>query len=67
MTTDESVGTTVLFRPAGTAELRLIEESGWRALRPRLEGPPTANELAGWKMTKSLRDRGSPGCARRRA
>ncbi|HEV7589785.1 MAG TPA: hypothetical protein VGO40_16840 [Longimicrobium sp.] len=35
--TDE---TTVLFRPVGAAELRLIEESGWRAFPPRLPHQP---------------------------
>jgi len=32
--------TTVLFRPVGVAELRLIEESGWRAFPPRLAHQP---------------------------
>jgi hypothetical protein len=32
--------TTVLFRPVGAAELRLIEESGWRAFPPRLAHQP---------------------------
>ena len=31
---------TVLFRPVGAAELRLIEESGWRAFPPRLAHQP---------------------------
>jgi hypothetical protein len=36
----ETDGTTVLFRPVGAAELRLIEESGWRAFPPRLAHQP---------------------------
>jgi hypothetical protein len=36
----EADGTTVLFRPVGAAELRLIEESGWRAFPPRLAHQP---------------------------
>ncbi|HEX6751817.1 MAG TPA: hypothetical protein VF092_31270 [Longimicrobium sp.] len=36
----ESPGTTVLYRPVGAAELRLIEESGWRAFPPRLPHQP---------------------------
>jgi hypothetical protein len=31
---------TTLFRPVGEAELRLIEESGWRAFPPRLPHQP---------------------------
>ena len=30
----------VLYRPVGTAELRLIEESGWREYPPRLPEQP---------------------------
>lgn len=30
----------VLYRPVGTAELRLIEESGWREYPPRLRSQP---------------------------
>ena len=30
----------ILYRPVGSAELRLIEESGYRAFPPRLEGQP---------------------------
>ena len=30
----------VLYRPVGTAELRLIEESGWRGYPPRLPEQP---------------------------
>jgi hypothetical protein len=33
-------GVTVLYRPVGEAELRLIEESGWRAFPPRLAHQP---------------------------
>jgi hypothetical protein len=29
-----------LYRPVGTAELKLIEESGWRAFPPRLPEQP---------------------------
>ena len=32
--------TTVLYRPVGTAELVLIERSGWLAFPPRLEHQP---------------------------
>jgi hypothetical protein len=32
--------TTVLFRPVGETELRLIVESGYRAFPPRLPGQP---------------------------
>jgi len=37
---DASGPVTVLFRPVGEAELRLIEESGWRAFPPRLPHQP---------------------------
>ena len=37
---DACEATTVLFRPVGAAELRLIEESGWRAFPPRLPHQP---------------------------
>ena len=37
---DATEATTVLFRPVGAAELRLIEESGWRAFPPRLPHQP---------------------------
>lgn len=30
------MSTTTLFRPVGSAELKLIEESGWKAFPPRL-------------------------------
>jgi hypothetical protein len=40
MTASESPETTVLYRPVGAAELRLIEESGWRAFPPRLPHQP---------------------------
>ncbi|MEV0644297.1 hypothetical protein AB0I28_03440 [Phytomonospora sp. NPDC050363] len=33
-------GTTTLWRPAGAAELRLVEESGWRRWPPRLPEQP---------------------------
>ena len=33
-------GTTTLFRPVGTAELKLIEASDWRAFPPRLPEQP---------------------------
>lgn len=36
----DGVETTTLFRPVGTAELRLIEENGWRAFPPRLAHQP---------------------------
>jgi hypothetical protein len=36
----EDAETTVLFRPVGAGELRLIEESGWRAFPPRLPHQP---------------------------
>jgi hypothetical protein len=32
--------TTVLFRPVGESELRLIAESGYRGFPPRLQGQP---------------------------
>jgi hypothetical protein len=32
--------TTTLYRPVGPEELRLIEESGWRAFPPRLPEQP---------------------------
>lgn len=32
--------TTILYRPIGPAELRLIEESGWRRFPPRLPEQP---------------------------
>lgn len=32
--------TIVLYRPVGPAELRLIEESGWKSFPPRLPGQP---------------------------
>jgi hypothetical protein len=32
--------TTVLYRPVGTKELALIEESGWEAFPPRLPDQP---------------------------
>lgn len=37
---DAAEGVTVLYRPVGEAELRLIEESGWRAFPPRLAHQP---------------------------
>lgn len=37
---DAGEPTTELFRPVGAAELRLIEESGWRAFPPRLAHQP---------------------------
>ena len=37
---DHAVPLTVLYRPVGEAELRLIEESGWRAFPPRLAHQP---------------------------
>ncbi len=40
MNANESPETTVLYRPVGAAELRLIEESGWRAFPPRLPHQP---------------------------
>jgi hypothetical protein len=33
-------GTTILFRPVGQKELDLIEQSGFKAFPPRLEGQP---------------------------
>lgn len=36
----EAMGTTVLFRPVGEAELALIEASGWREFPPRLPEQP---------------------------
>jgi hypothetical protein len=36
----DAMETTTLFRPVGAAELRLIEESGWRAFPPRLAHQP---------------------------
>ena len=32
--------TVTLYRPVGTAELKLIEEAGWRAFPPRLPEQP---------------------------
>ena len=40
MTATNSFALTVLFRPVGLNELRLIEESGYRAFPPRLPGQP---------------------------
>jgi len=40
MNASESVETTILYRPVGAAELKLIEESGWRAFPPRLPHQP---------------------------
>ena len=40
MTATNSFALTVLFRPVGWNELRLIEESGYRAFPPRLPGQP---------------------------
>jgi len=40
MSMDDAQETTVLFRPVGAVELRLIEESGWRAFPPRLAHQP---------------------------
>ena len=37
---DAADGATVLYRPVGEAELRLIEGSGWRAFPPRLAHQP---------------------------
>jgi len=37
---DAADGVTVLYRPVGEAELRLIEASGWRAFPPRLAHQP---------------------------
>ena len=37
---DYAVPLTVLYRPVGEVELRLIEESGWRAFPPRLAHQP---------------------------
>lgn len=34
------MATTTLYRPIGTAELRLIEESGWKGFPPRLPEQP---------------------------
>jgi hypothetical protein len=49
--------TTVLWRPTGPEELRLVQESGWRRWPPRLpEQPifyPVLNE---WYATKIARD-----------
>ncbi|MBR5750878.1 MAG: hypothetical protein IKX84_00690 [Clostridia bacterium] len=51
----------ILYRPVGSAELRLIEESGYRAFPPRLAGQPIfypvlneahACEIAGGWNTK---------------
>lgn len=36
----DSASTTVLYRPVGTKELELIEQSGWRAFPPRLPEQP---------------------------
>ena len=44
----------VLYRPVGTAELRLIEESGWREYPPRLpeQGPLLEGLIAAsWEGT----------------
>ena len=30
----------ILYRPVGTAELKLIEQSGWKAFPPRLPEQP---------------------------
>jgi hypothetical protein len=37
---DVADAVTVLYRPVGAAELRLIEASGWRAFPPRLAHQP---------------------------
>ena len=37
---DYAVPLTVLYRPVGEVELRLIEQSGWRAFPPRLAHQP---------------------------
>lgn len=34
------MSTTTLYRPVGTAELKLIEDSGWKAFPPRLPDQP---------------------------
>jgi len=57
-----AVETVTLYRPVGPAELKLIEESGWRAFPPRLpEQPifyPVLNEDY---ATQIARDRNTKG------
>ena len=71
----------ILYRPVGSAELRLIEESGYRAFPPRLAGQPIfypvlneahACEIAGGWNTKEGGGKGyvtrfeiDDGCAAR--
>ncbi|HEX8243627.1 MAG TPA: hypothetical protein VF541_09030 [Longimicrobium sp.] len=40
MTASEPPETITLYRPVGAAELKLIEEGGWRAFPPRLPHQP---------------------------
>jgi hypothetical protein len=65
--------TTVLYRPVGTAELELIERSGWAAFPPRLEHQPffypVANEAYAVQIARDWNTKdaasGYAGCVTR--
>lgn len=59
--------TTILFRPVGEDELRLIAESGFRAFPPRLAGQPifypVLNEEYATQIARHWNAKNSPGKA----
>jgi hypothetical protein len=63
----EMAETTVLFRPVGEDELRLIAESGYRAFPPRLPGQPifypVLNEEYATRIARDWNAKDSPSKA----